>query len=470
MDSNTPAPAPPRPKTSRAARLVEGPITRTLILFSLPILASSVLQSLNASINAAWIGHLLGANALTASANANSLLFFLLSVSFGLSMAATILIGQSFGARDMVMAKRVMGTSFMFFGVSSVIIAAVGFAVAPHILSAMDTPASAAPLAAAYLRIIFTAIPAIFIFTFLMMALRGAGDSRTPFVFMAIAAVLDVTLNPLFIRGFGPLPGLGIAGSALATTIAQWLALIALMGWLYSRKHVLCIMPGEQRYLRFDGAILRSLLTKGIPMGLQVIVVSSSMIMMISLVNRYGSLTVAAYGACFQLWNYIQMPALSIGSAVSSMTAQNIGAGRWDRVARIATAGVLYNIVLTLALIAAVTFSDNAAFALFLGHNPAAIAIAKHMHAIVSWSYILFGIAFVLASVMRATGAVIAPLLILVIAIWGIRIPLATLLSHTGVDGILWGFPAGSFASMVMTFAYYRYGPWRRAHMLAAGA
>jgi putative MATE family efflux protein len=448
------------------ANLVEGPIARTLVIFTLPILATNVLQSLNASINAAWIGHLLGTRALTASANANMLLFFLLSISIGLGLAATILVGQSLGARDLVQTKRVMGTAAIFFSILSLLIAAVGFAVAPLILHAMQTPADALPFAAAYLRIIFIAVPAIFLSTFMMMALRGAGDSRTPFFFMLISSTLDAGLNPLLIRGFGPVPAQGIAGSAIATAIAQWLSFGLLMAWLYRRNHVLCIGRGELRYLRIDGAILRSLLTKGVPMGLQIVVVSSSMILMISLVNRYGSLTVAAYGACFQLWNYIQMPAFSIGSAVSSMAAQNVGAGRWDRVNRITIAAVIFNILLTGALVAAVTLSDNAAFSLFLGGNVQAIAIAKHMHLIVSWSFIFFGIAFVMSSVVRATGAVIPPLLILLVAIWGIRIPTAALMSHFGVDGVLWGFPAGSIASVLITAVYYRFGNWRTAKML----
>lgn len=457
----------PKPEAANAGGLTDGPIARRLVIFSLPILASNVLQSLNASINAAWIGQLLGTRALTASANANALLFFLLSVSFGLSMAATILVGQSIGAKDFVRTKQVMGTATGFFIGLSVLIAAGGFMVAPGILHAMGTPPDAAPLAAAYLRIIFIAVPAIFLFTFMMMALRGAGDSRTPFYFMLISAVLDVGLNPLLIRGIGPLPAMGIAGSALATAIAQWVALGLLVGWLYIGRHVLRIGRGEMHYLRPNLAILRSLLTKGVPMGLSVVVVSSSMILLISLVNRYGSLTVAAYGACFQLWNYIQMPAFAVGGAVSSMAALNIGAGRFDRLNRIAFVGVVYNILLTGSLIVAVTLSDKAAFALFLGNNPQAIAIAQHMHLIVSWSFVLFGVSFVLTGVMRSTGAVIPPLLILVVAIWGIRLPAAALLARYGVDGLLWAFPAGSIASVVMTAVYYHYGKWRQAKMLA---
>lgn len=445
------------------AVLVEGPVGRTLILFSLPILASNVLQSLNTSINAAWIGHLIGPLALAASANANALLFFLISLGFGIALAATILIGQSLGARDIAQAKRVMGTSYLFFGGLSVAIAAIGFSLAPQIMQAMRTPPDAMVLAAAYLRIIFLAIPALFISTFLAMALRGAGNSRTPFYFMLLSAMLDVGLNPLLIGGLGPFPRLGIAGSALATTIAQWLTLLLLLLWLRAKRHVLWVGPAV---FRVDRAILRSLLTKGVPMGLQVIVVSSSMIMMISLVDRFGSTTVAAYGACFQLWSYIQMPAFAVGSAVSSMAAQNIGAKRWDRVNRVAVAGVVYNVLLTSALVALVTLLDKQAFALFLGQDDAAIAMAKHMHYIVSWSFILFGASFVLASVVRAAGAVVPPLLILLAAFWGVRVPFAIFMSGLGVNGVLLGFPAGSAASVLMTIAYYRFGNWRAAKML----
>lgn len=394
-------------------------------------------------------------------------MFFLLSLSIGLSLAATILIGQSYGARDLVQIKRVMGTATLFFTILSVGIAAAGYAIAPRILMAMQTPPDSAALAVAYLRVLFLGIPAIFLLAFLMMALRGAGDSRTPFYFMLLSSALDVGLNPLLIKGFGPLPAMGIAGSALSTSLAQWISVILLILGMYRKQSVLCIGAGELKYFKVDGAILRSLLVKGIPMGLQVIVISSSMILMISLVNHYGSLTVAAYGACFQIWSYVQMPGVAVGAAITSMAAQNIGANRWDRVGKITQAGIIYVVVFTAILVVAVTFSDNAAFSLFLGGNLPAIAIAKHMHAIVSWSFIFFGASLVLSSVVRATGAVIPPLIILFAAVWGIRIPVAVLLSHSGVDGVLWGFPAGSIAAVILTGLYYRFGGWRSAKMLA---
>ncbi|TAM24660.1 MAG: MATE family efflux transporter, partial [Rhodanobacter sp.] len=264
------------PTATRRPSLTEGPIARTLLTFSLPILGANVLQSLNGSINMVWIGHFLGESALTASANANLLLFLLLGLVFGISMANTLMVGQAVGAGDIDQAKRVVGTSVGFFVALSAIVAALGYAFAPEILAAMRTPPDALPLAVAYLRIIFLALPSMYLYNFLMMTLRGAGDSHTPFLFMLISVGLDIGLNPLFIFGIGPFPKLGIAGSATATLIAQTVALLALLAWLYRRKHFLCLHRGELHYLKPDFAILRALVLKGLPMGMQMVVISTS--------------------------------------------------------------------------------------------------------------------------------------------------------------------------------------------------
>jgi putative MATE family efflux protein len=322
------------------ARLTTGPIGRTLLLFSLPVLGSNILQSLNASINSVWVGRYLGEAALTATSNANIILFFLLGVVFGISMANTIMIGQAVGARNIDEARRVVGTGTTFFVGLSILAAVLGFVFTPHILAAMHTPDDAAPLAVIYLRIIFVALPFMYFYNFVMMTLRGAGDSRTPFYFMLLSVVLDVVLNPVLIFGVGPLPALGIAGSALATLIAQLVSLVAMIAVLYRRRHFLLLHKEQLALLWPDPAILRALVAKGLPMGLQMVVISSSAIVMMSLVNTYGSQTTAAYGVASQLWTYVQMPALAVGASVSSMVAQNVGAGLWPRVARITRMGL----------------------------------------------------------------------------------------------------------------------------------
>jgi putative MATE family efflux protein len=456
--------APPKPNTA----LTEGAILKTLFLFSLPILAGNVLQSLNGSVNAVWVGRFLGEAALTATSNANTILFFLLGAVFGVGMAATILIGQSIGAKNMEQAKRVVGTSASFFGLVAVAASVFGFLMAPSLLAWMRTPHDALPLAISYLRIIFIAITPMFLYSFVMMTLRGAGDSKTPFYFLLLSVGLDIVLNPVFIFGFGPIPGLGIAGSATATLIANVVSLTALLVHLYRRKHFLWLHADETRYFRIDRTILRSLVGKGVPMGLQMIVISSSMIAMISLVNRFGSQTTAAFGAAMQLWNYIQMPAFAIGAAASSMAAQNVGAGRWDRVHKTAMSGITINFLMSGGIIALIYLFENAAFGLFLREDTGAITIAQHMNMIVVWAFLFFGVSMVLSGVVRSTGAVMPPLIILFIAFWIVRIPFAYgLIGSWGADAIWWSYPLGSLSSLLMTIGYYRFGNWRKARMLA---
>lgn len=449
------------------AALTEGPIAKTLFFFTLPILFGNVLQSLNGSVNAVWVGHYLGEAALTATANANAILFFLIGTVLGLGMAATILVGQSLGAKDREQAKRVVGTCVFFVVGISLLLAVFGLVFSEHLMRWMHTPPDALPLAVAYMRIIFIALPFQFAYIFLMMILRGAGDARTPFKFQLLSVGLDIALNPLFIFGWGPVPAMGIAGSAVATLIAQSVSLTALIAYLYYKKHFLCLHAGESHYLRPDRLILKSMVVKGIPMGLQMAVISLSMIVIISLVNHYGSETAAAYGACLQLWNYVQMPALAVGMAVSSMAAQNIGARRPDRVHRIAMTGVAFNFLMTGGLVTLIYLFNRAALGLFLPDQLQALPIAQHINAMVAWSFVLLGMTFVLSSVMRASGAVVPPLVILFLALWCIRLPFAYFMTGTWGEDALWAsFGIGSVASMLMSVAYYRYGPWRSAHML----
>jgi putative MATE family efflux protein len=460
MDQNRP---------SRPARrdLTSGPIPSTLLFFALPVLGSNVLQSLNGSINSVWVGRFLGQSALAATSNANLVLFLLLGTMFGIGMAATILVAQSVGARDWREAKRIVGTSAVFFFLVSAVFAIGGWIFVDEILTLLGTPADALPLARDYLRIIFVAVPAMNLLTFVMTVLRGAGDSRTPFIFMAIAVALDIVLNPLLIAGIGPFPELGIAGSAMSTLIGQTVSVIAIFVLLYAKKHPLRLAGADLALLRPDPKLLRLIVLKGIPMGLQMIVISVSALVLMGLVNAYGSQTAAAYGIAAQLWTYIQMPALAIGAAVSSMAAQNVGARRWDRIGTIAATGIGFNLAMTGVLVAILFLFDRAVLGLFLGGNSAAIDMAVHINNLASWSFILFGVTIVIFATVRATGAVMPPLIILAISVLVFRVGFAYVLKERlGADALWWSFPAGSICSLAMAIGYYRFGRWRSMHMI----
>jgi putative MATE family efflux protein len=451
----------------KALDLTQGPISRTLIAFTLPTLGSNVLQSLNASVNAIWVGHFLGEAPLTAATNANMVLFLLMAAVFGVVMASGIMVGQSVGARDLAQAKKVVGSSAVFLILLSLATAVFGALTAEPILRLMSTPPEAMPYAVSYLRIVFIATPPMFFYIYVAMVLRGAGDARTPFIFMFVSVGLDIVLNPLLIFGLGPLPALGIRGAASAMLIAQTATLLAMLVLLYRRKHFLCIRRNELHYLRMDLGIVKVLVTRGLPMGLQMLIVSSSMLAVLGLINRYGTETSAAFGAAVQLWTYVQMPVFAVGAAVSAMAAQNIGAGRWDRVAQTTWAGMGLNAVMTGVVILVVYAFNRHAVAIFLPEGSAAVEIAAHANRIALWSFILFGATFILISVVRSTGAVLGPLAVLFGSLWIARIPFAYAFAPSwGADAIWWSFPLGSLVGLVLGGLYYRFGDWRRVQMM----
>ena len=446
--------------------LTEGSIPAGLFRFALPILFANILQSLNGSVNSIWVGRFLGEAALTATSNANTVMFLLIGAAFGIAMAATILIGQCIGANNLHETKRVVGTSATFFAGISVAMAIAGLVLCRPLLIAMSTPADSLPLAVAYMRVIFLALPWLYMYAFVMAVLRGAGDSKTPFYFMLLSVGIDIALNPVFIFGLGPFPRLGIAGSALATFVAQAVSLIALIRHLYRRHHILCLHRRELHFLRLDGALVGTLVKKGIPMSAQMLVMSLSGVLMITLVNRFGVDTTAAFGAALQIWNYILMPAFAVGMAVSAMTAQNVGAGKWHRVTAIARVGVLYSVLLTGSVVLAIELLNIRVFGLFLPSESSALAIASHMNRIVTPSFIFFGISLTLFGVVRATGAVMAPLIILTVALLGVRFPFAeAFLPRYQVDAVWWSFPVSSLLAAALAVLYYRYGDWRHAQM-----
>ncbi len=443
--------------------LTSGPIGPTLMAFALPTLGSNVLQSLNGSINAIWVGRFLGENALAATSNANIIMFLMFGAVFGFGMAATILIGQSWGRRDVEGARRAFGSAIGLVLAASVVTALVGWATTHDILVLLATPPQALPLAEDYLRVIFLGLPASMMLVLVMMGLRGTGDAMTPLWFMILGVILDAGLNPLLILGVGPFPRLGIAGSALATLISGTVSIVALVVWINLRDLPIRLRGAELAFLRPQRALVKTILAKGLPIGAQMLVISLAGLAMVGLVNREGVATTAAYGVTLQLWGYIQMPALAIGAAVSAMAAQNIGANRWDRVGQVTRIGILYNIALTGVLVGAVLWFDRTTLGLFLAPDSPAIPIGQRISVIASWSFILFGVTMVLFGTVRANGAVWGPLLILFVAMFPVRLGLALLLRPTlGADALWWSFPAGSMATLVGAALYYRYGPWRR--------
>jgi putative MATE family efflux protein len=381
-------------------------------------------------------------------------------------MAATILVGQAWGRKDVDQARRVFGTAGGSFLLVTIVIAIAGYYLSPAILHLLGTPGPAEPLALAYLRVIFLAMPALLLLTLAMMALRGAGDSLTPLLFMIVAVVLDSGLNPVFILGLGPAPKLGIAGSATATLIANYTAMVGLIGYIYLKDLPLRLRGSELRYLWCDVAILKTIIVKGFPMGLQMVIISLSALALIGLVNKEGVDTTAAFGVALQLWTYVQMPAMALGAAVSAMAAQNIGAGLWDRVGRITKIGIVQTVIITAVMIVALTLADRAVLALFMGGDSPALPIARHIHVVATWNFLLFGVMMVLFGTVRANGAVWIPLVVLAIGMVPVRFGyIFATYPWLHADAIWTSFPVTSAINLALAIGFYVHGGWKKARM-----
>lgn len=454
----------PKPKHAHMrGDLTQGPIPRTLLMFSIPALLTNILQSLSGTVNSIWVGRLIGEEALAATANANIVMFLVASMAFGFGMAGTVMIGQRWGARNVDGARRTFGTAVGFCALLMALIAGIGFVTAPGLLRLLATPESAYPLALVYLRLIFLSMPFGMISIILSMGLRGTGDAKTPLIFMGVTVLIDAVLNPVFIAGIGPFPAMGIAGSATATIAASMLSFVGMVIYVYRKDLPLRLRGKELHYLKPARSELGFIVKKGLPMGAQMAVMAAAGIVLVGLVNREGLMTTAAYGATMQLFTYIQMPAMAIGGAVSAMAAQFIGAKKWDELHAVTRAGLVMNLLFTGVVTVLLLLFDRPVLVLFLGPDSPAVEIAKHIQLLASWNFVIFGVTMIYTATMRAAGAVWVPLLIVGVALFPVRLSFYFLTyDWLGADALWLSYPVSAASGLMMGWWFYHRWDWRK--------
>lgn len=447
----------------RQGDLTQGPILRTLLSFSLPTFFTNMLQALSGTINAIWVGQLLGESAVAATANANIVTFLVISFIIGLGTAATVKIGQYYGARDIDAVRQVFGTSTAFCMAVALLIAILGWMFADPLLRLLATPPEVHDQALAYLRVVFLTMPFTMTMMNVAMALRGIGDSKTPLYASLMTTALGIGLNPAFILGLGPLPAMGVAGAALANAVSALVGMAGIVAWIYWRDIPVRLRGRELSYLLPIRGHLAYVVAKGVPMGLQMTVSSAAALIMIGMVNREGMLTTAAFGACLQLGSYLQMPSHALSIGVSAMVAQSIGAGRVDRIDTITRNGVVANLAITSTFTVLMLLFDRPLLALFLGSGSEAIPIAEHIQVLSLWSYVIHGWVMVITGALRAYGAVILPLIAMIVAMYPARLGFYWLAyPRIGAEAIWWTYPVGAFVALGLTWLGYRYGAWRQ--------
>ena len=448
-------------------RFISGPITPTLALFALPLLATNLLHSLAGTWGAIWVGQVLGANALTAVATANVIMMMVMGAAMGIGTAAAVAIGQSLGAGDLQAVKRVVGGAVIFVIGFSLVMAIAGWLLTPALVSWMGTPEPAYEFAVTHLRYTCLTMPSIFTYLVMMMMMRGAGDSRTPFKFTLLWIALSVLLGPLLLQGSFGLPQLGIAGLGIANLLGNATALCALVIYIYVKRMPIALHGDDIRHLRPDPVLLGLLARRGVPMAMETLVVQGSYFALLALVNSYGAATAAAYSGAAQLWIYVQMPSTALAPSMSAMAAMNIGASKWGRVEKIALRGCLMGLAISTCATAAIYALGDAPLRLFIPEGGEVLEKAWYINTHALWGWIALSASMGLFGVMRANGAMLAPMLIFAATMWGIRVPFAVLLRPLlGEDAIWWSFPFGSIFSAAIAWAYYCWGGWRRQALM----
>jgi len=428
---------------------------RSFIVFLAPMMLSNVLQSLFGTINNVYLGQMIGVDALAAVSVLFPVVFFFIAFVMGLSSGATVLIGQAWGAGERHKVKAVAGTTLAIAILLAMIAALFGGLFSRELMIALATPPDILEQASAYARIMLLTMPLTFVFILMTAMLRGVGDTLTPLLALTVSTGVGLAVTPALIRGWFGLPSLGVASAAWASAISTLLTLLWLAVYLRRRNHPLAPDAEFLRRVRLDGALLRRVLRIGIPSAVSMVVMSIAELVLLGLVNGFGSNATAAYGAVNQVMSYVQFTAMSIAITVSIFGAQAIGAGNAGRLDAIVRTGLLLNLILTGGLVALIYLCSRAIVGFFIT-DAAVLDLAQGALHIVLWSSVVFGMATVISGMMRASGTVFVPMALSIVAIAAVEVPSAVALSRSiGVEGVWAAYPITFCAMFILQMSYY---------------
>ena len=437
--------------------MTQGNPTKLLLSFSLPLLLGNVLQQMYNMVDSMVVGNFAArpTQALAAVGASFPVIFLVTSLLMGIGQGATIIVSQFYGAGDRAGVKRTLDTTYIFLLVVSIPVTLLGLAVSRPILELLRVPPDTMEDAVTYLRIIFLGLFASFGYNINSGLMQGLGDSRRPLYFLAIATVINIVLDLLFVIVFR----WDVMGVALATIIAQGISFFVGFVHILRNKD---IADFSLRGIRFDWGIMRRAIRLGLPGGLTNMQFSLAIMLMTGLINSYGSTFMAGFSGASRIDTFAFMPLMSFTSAITTYVGQNVGARRLDRVKD----GV--RSVVRMALITSVGISvlllplSGSLMRLF---NPDVEVIQAGVAYLVRLLpfYSLLAIMFMLNGAMRGAGQVMVPMISSIISLWLVRVPAAYLLAHYfGRNNLFFCFVAGWAVGLVITGSYYLSGRWMR--------
>ena len=445
--------------------LTEGPILRSLVTLAVPIVLANILQAGYQLIDAFWVGRL-GGSAVAAVSVSFPVMFLSIALGAGLAIAGSTLIAQYVGARNQAMVNHVAAQTLLMVVLVSVVLGAVGYTSAPHLLSLMGVEPEVYAGALGFMRVSFIGLVFNFSFFMFQSIMRGVGNATLPVYIVFATVILNFILDPLFIFGWGPIPGQGVMGAAIATLLTQIVAAVAGFSVLFGGRYGIHLSLAD---FVPDFAYVKRAFFLGFPASIEQSARALALTVMTFLIASFGTLTVAAYGVGSNVIQVVMIPAMGLSMAISTLVGQNIGAGNIERAARIGRLGaVLSFAILEVAGVVVFLFAPYIA-AFFVPGDPDVVDAASIFLRTMSLAWGFLGVQFALTGVLRASGNLVVTMVLTLVSQWVIQFPLAYVLSkHTGLgsEGIWIAFPVANILIALVTLGVYAKGDWKKKRLV----
>lgn len=436
--------------------LTEGNINRKLWAFSLPMLLSVMFQQIYNIADSMIAGRFIGEGALAAVGASYPITMIFIAVAMGSNIGCSVVISQLFGAKKLQDMKTAISTTFIFCAVLSISLTILGLVFSRQVMNLIHTPADIFHDASVYLNIYIAGLVFLFFYNICTGIFNALGDSRTPLYFLIGSSVANVILALLFVIVFH----LGVAGTALATLIAQGVSAVLAILTLLKRLRALEV-EGESKI--FSGAMLLKICLISIPSILQQSFISIGNMWIQSIVNGYGTSVIAGYNAAIRLITFAIASFATMANGISSFTAQNIGAGKADRVSKGLGSGILMGECIAVPAFLLLFFFDEPLLHLFLRSDS-----VEAMHTGVTLIHMaapffaVIAIKLMIDGVLRGAGAM-GWFMIATFADLIVRVAISLYISGTYHTSDIWiSWPIGWTLAMILSAIFYLSGVWKK--------
>ena len=394
--------------------MCEGQILPKMLKFAVPLMLSSILQLLFNAADVVVVGKFAGDDALAAVGCTGSLINLLINLFMGLSVGANVMVARHFGAKREDELKKSVHTSMLLSVLGGLLLTGVGVLFTEGILELMETPAEVLPLAALYLRIYFMGMVPNMVYNFGSAILRAIGDTKRPMYFLTLAGVVNVCLNLIFVIALS----WGVAGVAVATVISQTISAVLVVLCLLKESGAIKLKIKD---LRIDKKELLAILRIGIPAGLQGCIFSLSNVVIQKSINGFGKVTVSGNSAAANLEGFVYVSMNAFHQATLSFMSQNYGAGRYERLKKIAVSGILCVTATGLTLGNLEYFFGKTLLGIYTSSENVIDAGLVRM-SIICTTYCLCGMMDVMVGALRGLGYSFVPMIVSLCGVCGIRL------------------------------------------------